>query len=133
MALISWDISLSVGQSDMDTDHKNLMGLMNQISDAWAAGESVAEIATLFDTLLSEAQVHFRREEAMLEQLDYPRLASQKEEHGILETMICEFKADYLSKGELPPIDQDINDFLTTWLVGHIREEDLKYRALFKG
>lgn len=133
MPLIDWQAAFSVGHDDLDQDHQNLVELINNLHEAWEAGEDLTILHGIFGELLMYTDYHFQREERMLEEADYPRLAEQKAEHAALRKSVEEFRARHLADSTSPVLTMEIEDFLKTWMMEHILEEDMRYRPLFAG
>lgn len=128
MALIEWMDMFSVGDPAMDNDHKALIALLNRLYEVWANGEALADIEAVFDELTEYTISHFTREEVVLGSLHYERLSIQAAEHARLLGQLDTFKDKYLS-GEAPSdLSQNIVDFLRSWVINHILEEDMQYR-----
>lgn len=133
MPLIDWQAAFSVGHDDLDQDHQNLVELINSLHEAWEAGEDLTILHGIFGELLMYTDYHFQREERMLEEAGYPRLAEQKAEHAALKQSVEEFRARHLADSTSPVLTMEIEDFLKTWMMEHILEEDMRYRPLFAG
>ncbi|EKV30465.1 hemerythrin-like protein [Caenispirillum salinarum AK4] len=74
---------------------------------------------------------HFQREERLLEEMAYPALDKQREEHAALRARVQDFRARHLAEPN-PVLTVEIEDFLKTWMMSHILEEDMRYKPLFE-
>jgi hemerythrin len=71
MTRLRWAKAFELGVPEIDTDHKRLLSAMRDLEDAVSVGDPGRFAARVAETIdLSEA--HFKREEALLAQLDYP-------------------------------------------------------------
>jgi len=131
MDLIEWDDAFSVGVVRLDADHRLLMGMINQLCEAWQAGKDGLVLDKLFDALLVYADVHFAREEAVLEALGYEGLAEQRTAHAALKAEVVAFRARHLNAARPEALTAETAHFLRSWLLDHILGEDRKYKSLF--
>lgn len=133
MALIEWMDMFSVGNAEMDADHKGLLDLLNRIYEAWSpdgAGDPV-DVATVFDELTDYTRRHFVREEALLEKIGYDRLEVQKAEHHRMIEQLEAFRARHIAGTQPAALTQEMVDFLRTWMIDHILAEDMRYKPSF--
>ncbi len=131
MPLITWTPDYSVGHPDLDQDHQTLVDLINMLHEAWEAGEDLDVRLGIVSELLMYTDYHFQREERLLAERNYPRLAQQKADHAALRQSVEDFRARHLSQADTA-LTAEIEDFLKTWMMSHILEEDLRYRPLFE-
>ena len=130
IVLIRWTEALSVKVPSMDSDHRALVGLINQLASAEKIGNRrVAE--SVLDELLNYAIDQFNREELFLQNSGYPfqDLVKHKLQHASFTETIQDIRWQYL-RGLRPRINQEILLFLRDWLSKHILVEDMKYAAL---
>ena len=115
-----WNDDLIVGIEAIDTDHKMLVALVNKVSDHSLGHEEMDEV--LYE-LLAYTGYHFKREEAIMEESGFPGLAEHRRMHEALAA-----KANALAQTwretQDPALIAQLLDFLRTWLVKHIMEED---------
>ena len=72
MARFEWSDRMSVGSAVVDSDHRILVDLINRVHDIAAAGTS-SGIGRVLDVLIAYIEIHFGREEKMLEAAGYAR------------------------------------------------------------
>ena len=125
--MIQWTEALSVKVQHMDSDHRVLIGLINQLASAEKIGNRrVAE--SVLDELLNYTIDHFKREEQFLHGIGYPisNLAAHKLQHASFTETIQDIRWQYLHGFRLR-INQEVLLFLRDWLSKHILVEDMKY------
>lgn len=130
IVLIQWTEALSVKVPSMDSDHRVLVDLINQLASAEKIGNRrVAE--SVLDELLNYAIDHFDREERFLQKSGYPLsdLVEHKLQHALFAETIQDIRWQYL-RGFRPRINQEVLLFLRDWLSKHILVEDMKYAVL---
>ncbi|MBF8274665.1 MAG: hemerythrin [Magnetococcales bacterium] len=119
-----WNDELSVGIWMADSDHQEIISLINQVLDAMAAKETDVRLSRRLDELIVFAKQHFQREEELFVRYDYPELRSHREVHRFLENKIMSYKNAFLAgEAELSQTAFLLKD----WIVLHIRGVDKKY------
>lgn len=122
-----WKEEYSVGNQHMDSHHKKLIRLIEEIGHIIRQDDDTMIYSTV--KIISELKVyaifHFTEEEHLMEAASYPDLAFHKEQHKAFIKKIESLKSDYLNNIEL--INNDIFHFLKNWLSHHILELDQKY------
>ena len=130
IVLIQWTEALSVKVPSMDSDHRILIGLINQLASAEKIGNRRAAESVL-DELLNYAIDHFDREELFLHDSGYPipDLVKHKLQHASFTETIRDIRWQYLH-GFRPKINQEVLFFLRDWLSKHILVVDMEYAGL---
>jgi len=125
MAIFVWDEKYSVGVRELDTQHKVLIGLLNELFDAMQNGKANEVLGGIISKLVNYTKTHFSTEERYMEQYDYPELAAQKREHNAFTEKVTSFKNDF-DAGKVA-MSVSITSFLKNWLADHISGSDKKY------
>jgi len=132
MPAVTWTPAMSVGVDTLDTDHKMLASLINQLADAIAAGEARAIVASVLNGLLDYTVYHFGREEAMMAACSYSGLPAHRQIHAELVEQLNALHDAY-SGGEDDGIETRVLDFMKTWLADHILGHDRHYASAMAG
>ncbi len=126
MAALEWKVTYSVGATELDDDHKQLIDLINRIDEAGRQGLALDHV--LYD-LTHYARSHFEREENRLRAVDYPGLEDHCAEH---QAFIEWLRAVEQAVAATPEWQGDIADslgtYLRNWLINHILVVDMRYR-----
>ena len=125
MPLIDWSSEMSVNVMVMDSQHKMLIEIINQLHEAMLAQKGKQEVGLALDRMMDYTQRHFKDEERILAANQYPLFGRQKSEHDAFILKVQEFKSDF-QQGKLALSIQVIT-FLKNWLINHIQGEDKKY------
>jgi hemerythrin len=125
MASFAWDQSYSVRVEQLDDQHKGLFTTINELNEAMRTGHGKDVIGEVVDRLAVYTRTHFLREELLMQQCGYPRLAEHKAQHQALMASVEKYKRD-LFEGRNPNTVEVLN-FLRTWLTEHIRNSDKAY------
>ncbi|MCU7920832.1 MAG: bacteriohemerythrin [Candidatus Thiodiazotropha sp. (ex Epidulcina cf. delphinae)] len=127
---VSWDDSLSVGIQAIDDEHQKLLTLINNLQTAvlYPTGESFERHA--LSELVDYTKYHFRREEELMQEYDYPEYELHKRQHHEMIERVLVF-LDAYEKDREATIDE-MTVFLKTWLTNHIAGTDQKYSQFLR-
>jgi hemerythrin len=130
MKEIQWDDRLSVGISDIDKQHQQLLELCNKAFRAISKGMTEAEFKEIIAELRQFVKLHFTTEEELMEKHKYPRRDEHRAEHAKLTQTVKEFHTSGYRHEHVPP--EELKAFLTNWIINHIIRHDLSYVKHFK-
>lgn len=126
---IEWAAEFETGISEIDDDHRNLVGLVNLLETAVAEGR--ADLGPEIAMLRTYVSHHFAHEEALFTNAPgYPaearaaHLAQHQAFGEEVQRMAASHRADPLS---VDP--QALHAFLRDWLVNHILKTDKEFAA----
>jgi hemerythrin len=122
MALLIWGPMFEVGVQQIDTQHRKLFDLANELADAVRAGKGLLPLGTILNELTTYTQTHFSSEEQLMVQNGYPATAEHKAYHQELIKQVSDFKRSFLA-GDVGIVDKTLQ-FFTDWLAKHIMETD---------
>ena len=125
MELISWDSSFSVNVEMIDKQHQMLVQMVNDLNNAMLNGNEKETIGKLINKLITYAAMHFAREEHYFDTFGYPETDMHKNQHNDFEKKVSAFESDF--KADRQSLSQDIMQFLSNWLVEHIKGSDKKF------
>jgi hemerythrin-like metal-binding protein/PAS domain S-box-containing protein/putative nucleotidyltransferase with HDIG domain len=130
MEPVQWTEKFSVGVRELDQQHQQLIKMLNRLIAT--QGTITTHSETISDILMAMtryAQVHFKTEERLMEAYGYPGLEEQKMQHRDFRKNTVGFStATTFGINQVP---EDLLAYLTNWLVHHILEDDMAYRAFF--
>jgi hemerythrin len=129
MAFIRWSENLSVNVADIDSQHKQLVNLINDLSDAMKEGKGKEALDKIIAGLVQYAKTHFATEEKYFDKFGYSDAVLNKQEHNVFVEKVTEFKKDFDDGNQLLSIP--ILSFLRDWLANHINASDMKYSGFF--
>ena len=124
--MINWNDGLLIGVKVVDDDHKNLLDIINKLSEAVNEDTNKKEFEILFDKLEMYAKEHFSREEVLLKKCAYKDFDNHQYQHQFFANKIIELKKSFFSKDDYFN-QKEVITFLTDWLMNHIVNEDLKF------
>lgn len=122
---ITFDKSLETGNELIDTQHKELIGRVNRLTEECVPGaEKRAAVATL-DFLLDYTEFHFSAEEELQREIEYPELAAHHSEHVKFKAAVDDLRV-MLEEEEGPSeaFVEAVKKNVEEWLQNHIRTWD---------
>ncbi len=127
---IQWSEKHSMGVKEIDDQHKAFIETLNQLYAAINSGMGKEEMEKILLGLVNYATNHFATEEKYFDLYQYENSAEHKEEHRKLKAKVTDFY-EKLKKGEAD-ITLDLLDFMESWLVDHLENQDQKYKECFQ-
>ena len=121
---IVWDKILSVGDDEIDRDHRILVNLFNMLNHAVTEGDGPDYLAAVLEELVNCTVWHFSHEERLMLRYGYEGYAEHREEHQELINSVKELQQKIHQAGNIVP-EEDLV-FLERWLTGHILSTDMK-------
>jgi hemerythrin len=126
MATFDWKDEYSIGFPSIDTQHRKLFSLINEILEGMRAARGPKDIRDTLDELAQYAIYHFSQEEILFQEYGYRK----SKEHGIAHELFMK-KLEIL-KASTVNNDKEAYEqsaaFLVKWLEGHILQDDMAYR-----
>ncbi len=127
MPLIAWSDALSVNVQEIDSQHKRLVELVNQVHDAMSQGRGREVIGKVLDGLIEYTRTHFAAEERLMITHVYPSYVSHKVEHDALTKKVLDLQSQYLTGQGV--LTMEVMNFLRDWLSHHIMTLDKAFGA----
>jgi hemerythrin len=130
MAAITWKDDYSVGVGAMDTQHKQLFAMINQLYEAMQKSATEETMKTVLPGLLNYTKMHFAAEEKLIGQAGYPELEAHQAYHRQFTAKVAEMVEKYKTTGIAPTAS--LAAFLKDWLSSHILTKDKHYGAFIE-
>lgn len=130
METINWKNEFSVGIAEMDTQHQKLLAMINRLIKEQKTLTDPATIAELLTEMTDYALEHFRAEEYLMAEYGYDRKSEQEKQHQAFVTKTQAF----CEASDIGPniLSNALLDYLGSWLVSHILDEDMMYKDFFR-
>ena len=127
MAFFDWKDEYSVGIAQIDTQHKKLVSLLNDLYGAMKEGKGNEILDQVLKGLVDYTKTHFATEENLMKMHKFPGYEDHKKKHeamaghvlGLYEKLKQDKKFNTL----------EIANYLKDWLKNHILGTDKLYRA----
>lgn len=123
MTHVVWDSALELGVPALDAQHRQLFALRNALEDCCLGPDAdhSERFHEVLAALYSYSITHFAAEEAYMESIGYPGRAAHAHEHLHFIEVLADFNlAAAFDQGSA----QAALNFLSQWLVAHIRSAD---------
>jgi hemerythrin len=124
--ILKWSEAYSVGHSKMDSQHKEILSLINILSNHPSSSVDSEEIYIVLDRLGRYARTHLEEEEALMMEICYPDVDEHKFLHSAFNEEYMKL-VDAVIRHE-KDATRNISSFLAKWWVKHIQKEDMKYK-----
>ncbi len=125
MALVDWKDVYTVNISEVDTQHKKLVQLINELHDAVKMGKAKEIMGKVLNDLVDYTLYHFATEEKYFDAYDYPDSELHKKQHKELVEQVAALQKKYESGERVITIE--VMNFLRDWLHDHIVGSDKKF------
>jgi hemerythrin len=123
---VQWSDDLSVGVPLIDSQHRMLIGRINELSDAIRNYMGGGEVAKTLDFLMDYTNFHFATEERHMRGLQYPGLEEHLAKHAEFKETLRNLGSDFEEEGATTGLADSIDRLLGHWFVEHIRHIDQK-------
>lgn len=138
MELLKWDdAKMGMGINIIDTQHKKLVAIINDLAKAIEANDDNEKLFAIVDRLIEYTEYHFTTEEELFAKFNFEGISLHKSEH---KYFIEHFKA--IKKGleadakkrdrSVIKLSAEILEYLVDWFIKHITGSDREYTELFK-
>ncbi len=132
---LSWIPKMSVEETNIDAQHKKLIGGVNMLLDLVKQGEEIKKIRKFIHFMDGYVKEHFSYEEEYMKKIGYPKLALHREIHQSFIEYYVEFKnrlAKELSEKEggefasdkVRKLISEAREYIKSWLRNHMLGDD---------
>ncbi len=126
MDKIIWNDSFSVGVTYLDQQHRKIIGMVNQLIECRRDDVRSETVSEILSQMMEYAREHFRNEEKILAEHEYPELDSHRIEHKTFLRDATKFCLDTMDG--ISTIPHDILEYLYNWWLEHILQSDMQYK-----
>ena len=125
MARMVWKDAYSVGNEVLDSQHKELIELVNEVN-----GD--ADLAEVLEGLRHYREVHFRTEEDLLQAADYPDLEEHRKFHDAFRSWLDGVMAAHRTGHDDDAVRWNVHHYLCVWLANHLLVHDKAFAPWLK-
>ncbi len=125
MPLFTWSDDYSVGNTEIDNQHKKLFDIINKLFDISIGKNTSDTVDAVMGDLVSYTNYHFKFEEEHMREIKYININRHMAEHDFFEKEIIFAKRRQVQ--DKSTTDNKLVEFLSSWLIQHVTEEDRKY------
>jgi hemerythrin len=131
MDLIKWRESYSTGVLSMDTQHRKIIDLINELYRHIRKEESSRSVEDVLSDMMTYAEEHLQAEEHLLKTNGFPGFDEHVSKHQGYREHSTSLMAE--SKNDPDAAVKSTYSFLRHWWMAHIVDEDKKYGEFLKG
>jgi hemerythrin len=127
MPLLAWIDEYSIGNKEIDGQHKELFKIFNRLYDTLSCENSDIDVHLTLDLLIEYAGFHFDAEQKYMRSIDYKDIESHIEEHVYFTNEVLRL----IQSRDKSTVDltKETVLFLCKWLLRHVTEVDNKITA----
>jgi len=127
---ISWRPELEVGVKQIDEQHKQLVAMLNQLTDLAEQGKDDGRLQAILLRLVRYTETHFAMEAGLMQAHRYPARVAHLGQHEGLAGKVREYQAE-AKAGSKQTVDT-LLVFLAGWLERHILGSDKQLAAYLR-
>ncbi len=124
MSLLEWKPEYSVGVASMDDEHREMIGLINDVYVKLGAATDAATIENCLEEIFTTISMHFALEERIMRDSGYEEYEDHKDDHEELldeiRDLMDEFVADTDKGAKL------LEQRLSAWFSNHFASFDAR-------
>lgn len=129
---LAWSKKMSVGNEIIDSEHKKIVDLVNQVESVIKLKDS-AIFARVLKQLEAATRVHFKHEEKIAQAISFPFEEHIQEHEYILgEFEVLKEKLAGIQGGWSESVAEHYYMFLSTWAIDHVMEDDMKMKPFLE-
>jgi hemerythrin-like metal-binding protein len=122
---IKWSEQFSIGNENVDNDHKKLFEIHNDLVDLALGKCSRDEFARILSMMTDYVLKHFKKEEAYMNAFSYPDYERHRKLHEEYSYKVAMYNFEL--SGSNPPDPFEIILFIKKWWTNHVIKVDRKY------
>jgi hemerythrin len=127
-----WSDTYKIGLPAVDSQHKRLFQLVQELNEALDAGLRLVNVKRLLTGLDQYKTRHFQLEEKYMLESNYPGLDEQQKAHKYFSQRFKELGEELERTGITPEIIKTIKIELGEWLQGHVTSLDLEFGKYYQ-
>lgn len=125
MKRMIWTNELSIGNINIDSEHKKLISVIDDLVDLVELNGSREKFAEILSKMTDYVLIHLRKEEKYMMKLGYPKLKEHIQYHRDYNYKVAVYNIELL--GSNPPDPKEIIEYLEEWWENHILNFDMDY------
>lgn len=119
---VEWKKQYSVGDEAIDAQHRQVLGIINDLHVAIENGREYDELKAFLDRLVVYTMTHFQHEEQKMRACRFPDFDNHKALHDAMRR-----RTEALRENVTLVTGRDLLRFVKEWWIQHIQSEDQCY------
>ena len=124
MNLVEWRDEFKIGIEEVDFEHQELIGLINDSYNEAKKEDSAMAVIDSLGEIFSKISAHFALEEKEMRELKYDQYEDHKQDHERLLDKIRDIMDEYEDISTLD--EKEFGQRLTDWFVNHFSTKDAR-------
>jgi len=124
MQTITWSSKLNTGVKKIDDQHRRLVKLVNNLVTGIREGFADDITDGICRELVEYVAYHFRDEEMLMEDVEFPHLEEHRQKHAQLTASVRNYMETIENNRQIKP--EELLNFLSKWLINHIIHTDMQ-------
>ena len=132
---LAWTEQLSVGNAIIDSEHKDLIDMVNNIAHAIKTRDC-STLPQAFEQLERSLCAHFITEEKIARAVNFPFIQNELEHKYVLKALrlVSDAMASMSAKNGVwaEEAAEHYSEFLSDWLTNHVIKEDMLMKPMLQ-
>jgi hemerythrin len=124
MALIEWKAEFATGVPDIDSEHQQLVELINALYAAMKREDVVYTVMDFLGQIYARISGHFALEEKIMRERGYDQYEDHKADHERLLDELRDMMDDYEERAYFS--DEEFARQIESWFTEHFRTRDAR-------
>ena len=126
--MIEFTENMMIGVPHIDAQHREMVGFLNKSLELCNANPTREEIEAGLNFLASYVTTHFRDEEELQIECNYPNYQRHKEKHEAFVESFLALKSTYANENVSPErLAYMLVQEVMIWVVEHVEGEDIEF------
>lgn len=125
MTLIEWREEFNTGVAEVDHEHRELIGLINQLHAQIGAGAQRETVSDFLGEVFAKISAHFALEETVMRKHEYDEYADHKADHEKLLDDLRDIM-DAFEDGTGADYKTALGSAVRDWFVNHFKTKDAR-------
>ena len=130
--MLSLTKDLETGVEKIDSQHRELINRINSARETGEKAVSKEETQKTIDYLGEYVVKHFGDEEELQIESKYPKYPEHKEKHTMFVNDFIKLKNEFANSGNSLEFTLKLNSSVITWIVKHIKGDDVEFGKHYK-
>ena len=125
MTLIQWRKEFATGVAEVDHEHQELVGLINELHEQIGADAPRETVSEFLGEVFAKISAHFALEETVMRKHDYDEYADHKADHEKLLDDLRDIMDDF-DAGRGGDYKKALSTAVRDWFVNHFKTKDAR-------
>ncbi len=124
--------AMMTGVEKIDLQHKEILRIASQTVNSIGQKLSDQTIKENLTFLWRYISIHFREEEELQQEVNYPYFQQHKQLHDDFSEEFIDLNIQYNLEGKSQELQDMLHNEIIQWVVNHVINEDSRFAAYYK-